>query len=287
MRLSALVIAVVFFLSGQFLSVSSCYGQTVSTGNPPKVAPVVQAPTAPAFTPEQKETIREIVTKETSAWESLVGTYLKIGVGILAIIVTIFIFGVTHAVKSIKHKVTSYAQEAEKARDQAHKIVAELQTIRGNAEEQAEKYSTEIKAKGQEILADLGKAFTHRPRYIVTQGGGTAEPSWQFDVVLLFNTEGNSSVNGLLRTSGGTKLNEVTEEQKKEWQECTVTLHENKSITLKRPLTGTLAGNTQNFKGNPGPAQKIIKDNTAIVWEGTWSGYGADKADGAFIVYLD
>lgn len=136
---------------------------------------------------------------------------------------------------------------------------------------------------GEQILADSGKTLTHDPRYVVTQGGSTVEPSWEFDLVPL----SIHSVTGQLRTSGGTEFNKLTEEEKKDWQDFAVTLHENKSIIIQRHLSGKWAGNTQFFRSNSGPVQKTVKDKTAMVWDGTWSGTGADNADGSFIVYLD
>ena len=283
MRVCVLAVALGLFLVGHILFVPSCYGQTATKGNPPKVSPVMQPSITPPFTPEQKEAIREIVTKETSAWESLVGTYLKIAVGILAIIVTIFIFGVTHAVKGIKRKVIAFAKEAETARDQAHNIVEELQTVRDNAERQAEEWSSDLQARSHQILADLGRPFANGPRYVLTQGGTITAPVWEFALILL----GNGSVNSLLRLTGGARFDEEAEEQRRAWQECALTMHPNGSISLERHLSGHRAGLTQNFASNQGPTQVTINGITAIVWEGQWSGHSAQGTPGALIVYLD
>ncbi len=201
----------------------------------------------------------------------------------------IAIFAITYrsSVGGLKKKAKSHITEIETLHDQATDIIDDLQTIRDNVKEHAEEYSAEMKATRDQFLADTGKTLARRPRYVLTQGGTPVDPSWEFDLVSLFDTGGTGPVNALLRTSGGAGFNGLTEEEKKEWQECTITFHENRSITLERPLTGKWAGNTQHFRGNPGPTQRTIKGNTAMVWEGTWSGTGAENASGAFIVYLD
>lgn len=279
MRVSVLAFTVALLLAGQSLSVSSCHGQTATQGNPPKVAPVGPASTPPVFSPDQREKIREIVREETSSWKSFV-------VVLPAILVALFGIILWQSVGGLKKRAKSHITEIAKCLEQANKIVAELQTIRDSAAGQAEEYPAEMKRRVEKVLADLGKTLTHRPRYVLTQGGTTVEPSWEFDLVLLFTIKGDSSMRGLLRTSGGSKFNSLREEEK-EWQECTITLNEDKWISLERRLTGTLAGNTQNFKGKPGSAPKIIKENTAMVWEGQWSGYSAGGVPGALIVYLD
>jgi hypothetical protein len=77
------------------------------------------------------------------------------------------------------------------------------------------------------------KTFTRRPRYVLTQGGTIAEPAWEFDLVVLFSfsTKGNTSEYGLLRTSGGAGFKNLTKDKKKQWDEFTIALNEDKRWT--------------------------------------------------------
>jgi hypothetical protein len=281
MRGSVFAIAVVsFFLVGQFFSIPCCYGQMAQKGTLSTVAPVKQAATGEPFNPAHKETIREIVKEETSSWKALVGA-------VIAALIAIFGIAVWPLVRGLKKKAESRVQEIEELLNQAQMIVKDIKAIRDEAEKQAKRNSDEMKAKGRQILADLGDTFTPRPRYVFIQGESIESPSWQFDFVI-FGTIGNA-LKGLLRTSGGAAFRELTEEEKEEheWHESSLILHENRSITLERPLPGKLSGHTQSFHGKRDAATMTINAKTARVWEGHWSGYGAEGASGAFVVYLD
>lgn len=293
MKQSGLVIGLVFSLMVQGIFVSSCYGQTATKGNPPKVAPVGQSSATPAFTPEQTEKIREVIKQEIVPLKEKIDPWIdlqKTMLWVVGIIVT-SLLGITgiaiwQSVGGLKKRAKAKVEETEEELKRAQKFVEEIQTIRDNAKKQAEAWTTELQAQRIKIIAASGKPLSHRPRYVLTQGGSIEEPSWEFDMVLLFTTKDDSSTKGLLRTSGGSKFNTVREEEK-EWQECTITLNKDKSISLERCLTGTLAGNTQTLKGRPCSAPKVINGHTAAVWEGQWSGYSAEGVPGALIVYLD
>lgn len=284
-QLCAIVLLAIFLFS-QFFYIQNCSGQIERKSDVKNTVPAEQPKfskqqkTEPSLSYSQKDTIRRMIKEETESWKMLVG---------IVVTVLIALFGIVlwQSVRWLKKKAKSQVQEITSLLNQSRQLLESIEAVRHHVEEHAKKYSVEFENQGHKILANLGKTFSPRPRYAVTQGGNIEDPSWEFDLVI-FGTNKQSEMKGLVRASGGNTFNTLSEQAKNslEWHECIISLRPDNSICIVRPLIGEHSGKQQMFLGSFCNG-RIIKDKTAWVWQGHWQGYGAETDPGAFIIYLD